>query len=159
MILNINISSKDLYSLNFFLNFFLKMLNAKSLTLNSFFDVKTVSNKKKVFTVLTSPHVNKTAQEQFKTEFFVSKIMITSNQIPKLLIFLKQINKNLFVNVDLKFKIYLNNKISINNKRNQLNPNNYRFNLYSKHSNYVSKNYLDILSTYGEVSFKKNILI
>ena len=54
---------------------------------------------------LTSPHVNKiSAQEQFKTEFFVSKIMITSNQIPKLLIFLKQINKNLFVNVDLKLK-------------------------------------------------------
>ena len=81
MILNINISSKDLYSLNLFLKFIFKMLNAKSLTLNSFFDVKTVSNKKKVFTVLTSPHVNKTAQEQFKTEFFVSKIMITSKII------------------------------------------------------------------------------
>ena len=88
--------------------------------------------KTKFLLSLTSPHVNKTAQEQFKTEFFVSKIMITSNQIPKLLIFLKQINKNLFVNVDLKFKIYLNNKIQvINNKRNQLNPNNYRILIYT----------------------------
>ena len=79
MFINIRIFSKTQESIERFLNFFIIFHNKKKLTLCSKTLKKIKKNKK--FTLLKSPHVNKTAQEQFKFEIFSNEIFIKSHQI------------------------------------------------------------------------------
>jgi small subunit ribosomal protein S10 len=64
-----------------------------------------IKNKKKIFTVLRSPHVNKKAREQFIYKENKQKIDIKSNNIFQLLNFLiiikKILNENLIINLQI----------------------------------------------------------
>ena len=75
MFLKFKVSSKDRHILKKFLSF-LQKLTTPSTTLKYFSKQK----KRKVVTILKSPHVNKTAQEQFDYRFYTNEFLVNSTQ-------------------------------------------------------------------------------
>jgi ribosomal protein S10 len=65
-----------------------------------------IKSTKKTITLLTSPHVNKTAQEQFEYTTYYSKILVNIPNFRKFLIFMKKIQTNIFSDINMKIKIY-----------------------------------------------------
>jgi ribosomal protein S10 len=124
--------------------------------------------KRKVFTALKSPHVNKTAQEQLEYRLFSKRINIFSFQILKFLVLVKKIQMKLCPDIEIQIKFVLNNKIIKKTKLVSLNPDNYKINslfFYKKKDidsiNRVQKfnktqilSYLKLFDLYGELSFK-----
>ena len=80
--------------------------------------------KRKVFTTLKSPHVNKTAQEQIEYRLFSIRINIFSFQILKFLVLIKKIQMKLGSDIEIQMKFVLNNKIIKKTKLISLNPDN-----------------------------------
>ena len=62
-------------------------------------------NYQPLISILTSPHVNKKAQEQFKTQMYSLQLKIQTFELLKLIIFLKRISGNMLPNINLKIKI------------------------------------------------------
>jgi hypothetical protein len=87
--------------------------------------------KTKKLTILKSPHVNKTAQEQFEIRFFSRQLNIYSPKSLKYLIFFKKIKNNLLSDIFVKINFFLDTKNENNLKLNIINPNNFRI-----HTNY-----------------------
>ena len=122
--------------------------------------------KRKVFTTLKSPHVNKTAQEQIEYRLFSKHIKLISFQILKFLILIKKIQMKLCPDIKIQIKFVLNNKIIIKTKLISLNPDNYKTNSFSfnkdisflkkkqKHNKKQILSYLKLFDIYGELSFK-----
>jgi len=100
--------SKTQNSLNYFLEFI--QYNNKS---KNFHVLKNLSKKKKTrkkISVLKSPHVNKTAQEQFEYVYYSLKISLYTWEIKKYLIFLKKIKNQLFPDLKIKIKAQFSKK-------------------------------------------------
>lgn len=124
--------------------------------------------KRKVFTTLKSPHVNKTAQEQIEYRLFSKRINIFSFQILKFLILIKKIKMKLCPDIEIQIKFVLNNKIIKKTKLVSLNPDNYKINSFfsfkekDNDSIYLIQKfnkkrvlpYLKLFDIYGELSFK-----
>ena len=124
--------------------------------------------KRKVFTTLKSPHVNKTAQEHLEYRLFSKRINIFSFQILKFLVLMKKIQMKLCPDIKIQIKFVLNNKIIKKTKLVSLNPNNYKINslFFYKEKDIDSINrvqkfnktqilsYLKLFDLYGELSFK-----
>jgi ribosomal protein S10 len=123
--------------------------------INGFFNYFQQKQKKKVFTTLKSPHVNKTAQEQIEFRLFSKQINIFSFQILKFLILIKQIQTKTFPDVEIHIKFVLNNKIIPKIKLISLNPDNYK--IKQKIYNYKEQTifYLKLFDIYGELNFNK----
>lgn len=68
--------------------------------------VQLPSSKKKIFTVLKSPHVHKKSREQFKYSTFKRKIIIKNSNVLTLLYLNMFIKKYLSKDFDSKSKIY-----------------------------------------------------
>ena len=64
--------------------------------------------KKKILTILKTPHVNKTAQEQFEYRIYSKQITMYSSQGFQYLVFLKKISVNLWPEIKIKIKIDMN---------------------------------------------------
>lgn len=123
-IYNLTFLSKNQNSLN---NAFFFFFNNPSLCLlKKYFQKKT---KKHFFTVLKSPHVNKTAQEQFETRTFYKQLILYSPKKLQHLLFLKKIQSNLFSDVMIKIKILVNKKKNSNIESKIFNPNNFKTNI------------------------------
>merc|ERR1712045_574025 len=110
MFIIIDIYSKNFKSLKNFLLFF----NNKNL-FNKFkiLTIKTDSQKplKNFFiTVLKSPHVNKSAQEQFEFKVYKKRLKLFVPQIFMFLTFLKKLKTNLFADIKFKLTIISNTK-------------------------------------------------
>ena len=58
--------------------------------------------KRVVISVLKSPHVNKTAQEQFEYKIFKGKLFFKSKNFLRILLLLKKFSNNLFSDVNIK---------------------------------------------------------
>ena len=97
MIFRLKIFSKDKKVLQNFLIFFL-ILNKTSST----WKIISNLNSRRVITVLKSPHVNKTAQEQFEYRTYCKEIVISSVKPGKLLFTLKKIKSYSFPGIFLK---------------------------------------------------------
>jgi ribosomal protein S10 len=123
---------------------------------------------KKFFTILKSPHVNKTAQEQFESNFFSSQITIYDRF--QSLIFLKKIKNNLFPAIKIKLHFPISKKVLKKKQLQILNPNNYKLQLLQKNLNqktrikkYQKKSYkqikhlLQIFDVYGELLQKLSL--
>ena len=110
MYLNIAIRSKNYNSLKSFLRIFKTLTKTEELKLNKILKVFQHKRFKKVFTVLRSPHVNKSAQEQFEYNLFVKHVNIKSQQILKILIILKKIKTISFSDILVKLKFIINSK-------------------------------------------------
>ena len=106
MLFNIHICTKNYKSLQNFV----KTISKKSLlkVLNVTNSTYSIERKNKIFTVLKSPHVNKTAQEHFEQNFYSKKFKIYSYKPFLFLVFLKTLKLNSFT--DLIFKIEVVNQ-------------------------------------------------
>jgi len=111
---------------------FLSFLNNTDIDFNII--KKDFKNKKRKtkFTILKSPHIYKTAQEQFQSTFFSNKIAIYSNSNFQFLIFLKKIKNNIFPDLKIKIKFPINKNLSNKTQTLILNPNNFKLNILNK---------------------------
>ena len=125
--LNLLISSKNKKSLDNFL----KIFNEKFSIIDSTFIKKNYQKKlkKTVITILKSPHVNKTAQEQFEIRYLSRQIQIYTLRIFKFLIFLKKLKIYLFPSIHIKIKIVHNKKQTTLINKRIFNLDNYRYRL------------------------------
>lgn len=87
-----------------------KFLNAcvKNKTLMTILKFSRKKNKKKIITILKSPHINKTAQEQFEEKLMLYKTNVKSRNLAKFLVMLKKI----FTTYSLEIKILIHFKVS-----------------------------------------------
>lgn len=97
MFLYFNISCKEKKTLNKFIDFF-QRLNFLPISLKLFSKQK----KQKFVTVLKSPHVNKTAQEQFEYRFYSKDFLIRSFKPLTLFLLLKKLKNQSFLGINLK---------------------------------------------------------
>ena len=128
------ISSKNKKSINNFLNFFFKHIKTQKILTILFAQKKIV----KKLTILKSPHVNKTAQEQFESRKFTKKILLNSSDIKHHIILIKKILIKTFQDLKLIIKIK-QKKYQITNFK-IFNSYNFKFtNLINKNFNYKLK--------------------
>lgn len=158
MFINLRISSRNQESVKRFVNY-LNVLPIQYL-FESFFHFKYVKvpQSKKVFTLLKSPHVHKSAQDQFEYLLFSTNVNLYSFNSSNFLFILKKINSKLFPDVKIKVKFYVSDK---NLKQKELNF--YKLDKYILkvplsrrtlfHESYVINGYLQLLDLYGEENF------
>ena len=138
------IISKNKLSIKLF-SIFLKNANKKS----NIIAVCSKKKTKKVITVLKSPHVNKTAQEQFEFKFFYRQFLIRPLiKNFKFLLLIKKIKSYLFSDTKIIIK-FLNNH-NVKKKYKLLNPNNFKL----KHKFMFIKKTINIFDIYGELLLK-----
>ena len=103
MFLYFKIYSKDNQVLKKFLTF-LSELNISPVLLKSFANQK----KRKFVTILKSPHINKTAQEQFEFRYYSKSFIIDSIKPLTFFFIIKKIKSLSFPGLKLKIKGLLN---------------------------------------------------
>lgn len=130
--LNIKIESKNQISVKKFLNFFKETSNTNFKMIQKFFYKK---EKKTFISILKSPHVNKSAQEQFEIRNHSAQITIQTNQPFKFLIVLKKIKINLFPDINIKLRLIFNKKIQKSLKQKFFNIDNFQLNQFSRIKN------------------------
>lgn len=154
----IKISSKNKETLQLFLMFLSKLEN-KNLLIKYFPKQKI----KKFITVLKSPHINKSAQEQFEFRVYTKKLRICSTQHLKFLYFLKKSQITIFPFINLKLEGIYNLKSQLNLISSKLDPVKFNTNFFNQNkfkSNSQSQNliqYFNLLDCYGEYCIKKLI--
>lgn len=110
-------------------------------------------------TLLKSPHVNKSAQEQFEYTKYSITIDLNSNKIQKYLLLFKKIKYQVFPDIDLKITGIC--KLNNNKDKFLFNPKNYTFkidklNVAKQKFNYKSlKNYKKSLCCFNIKLFTK----
>ena len=112
MFFQLQILAKDKKVLELFIKFFLNLQKASST-----WQVVFNSKKRDVVTVLKSPHVNKTAQEQFEFRIFSAQVNVTTADPAKNLLFLKRLTKKLFHDISINLELTTNFDLA---KKNEL---------------------------------------
>ena len=123
MFINVCIKSKNKLSLIKFLIIFKNFINDKNFKLNKTLIFSQNKKINKVFTVLKSIHVNKTAQEQFEFNLFSKNIKIQTFQLLKLVIILKKIQTYFFSDINLKIKFFITKLYKKKLILKKINPN------------------------------------
>lgn len=131
------------------------------------------NNKRKFVTVLKSPHVNKTAQEQFEFRLYSKHLLIHSFKPLIFLLLLKRLKNLSFTGLNLEVKGFVEkNKmhkhtLKVVNPDNTILDNLKSSNLNTKHPNkslkQVAKNsefslckkYIQFFDLYGEICLTK----
>jgi len=103
-IYTLKFSSKNKKSLKNAILLFYKYFSLDSSIIKKYSSKKTI---KKVVTLLKSPHVNKSAQEQFESNTFSKQLTLYSPKKLKYLFFIKKIQESLFSDVKLKISFYI----------------------------------------------------
>ena len=153
MIIILNISSKNYVSLVNFIKKFFNKTFIKSLGISIKKYTSIIPTKSTLYTVLKSPHVNKSAQEQFLSKIFTIQIEIFLYQPLLFFIFLKIFKSTLISDVSINYKI-ISNKIKFEqNFKLILNPNRFKFYFINKKKTFYYffiKRYIGLLSIYGQ---------
>ena len=123
---------------------FFRFLKTSIFFENCKFKIIKLKQKKTLISLLKSPHVNKSAQEQFCRERFSFIIVFEQVNRYNLLLYLKTIFSKGFSDINLIF----NSSFYFNNLVIDLNPD--RKNSNSSYCN--TFNYLRLLEAYGEVA-------
>lgn len=123
----LTITSKNKKSVENCFLFFLN--NANELNLNIIKKDFKKEKKKNILTILKSPHVNKSAQEQFEFKLFSKQLSVYSQKNFQILFFLKKIKIYLFPDVKIKIKFILNKNLSEKIKVHIFNPTNFKLNV------------------------------
>jgi ribosomal protein S10 len=163
MFFHIKASSKDKKILKKF-SWFLSKLETSTFTLKCLSKQK----KKKVITILKSPHINKTAQEQFEFRFYNKRFLINSFQPLTFLSTLKQIKNQSFSGLNLEVKSSLKYNEKNRNFSKLISPDNFTLNTkhdFSKRKStnkpsaqtLLLKKYIQSFDCHGEI-FLKNIV-
>ena len=157
---SITISSKNKETLKSFL-IFLSKFKYNNLIIKYFPKQKI----KKFVTVLKSPHVNKSAQEQFEFRVHTKKLLISSEQNFKFLYFLKKVQNNIFPLISFKIEGCFHEKDKqFTFKLNKLNPNKVNVAFFNEVSKKTLKSkflkidkYIDLLDCHGELLVLKKL--
>lgn len=151
MFFHIKVFSKD----NFVLKKFFQLLQR----LNIFFIIlKSFSKKKKrkFVSILKSPHVNKTAQEQFEFRYYNKEFLIDLYKPLTFFLFIKKIKDSSFSNLKLEIKGFFSLKKRFSPKR--INPDNVilkLINFKTIKSRFPLKKYIQLFDCYGEFHLQK----
>lgn len=132
MVIKLIIKSKNINSILNFIKLFKKFYRTYKLT-NSFLILNKTS-KRKMFSILRSPHVNKISQEQFEIRIYKRELIIQTRNYLKFLIMFKKLNKSLFSDLNITISLFIK-------KNNYYGPFINKF--YLK---YIDSNYLHIRS-------------
>jgi len=165
MIITLKISSANHNSLE---NFSKILVDKLHIIKNIKFSIISTAKKRitrNKFTVLKSPHVNKTAREQFEIINYTRTFNIYCYQNLLLLFVIKRIKRYLSSDVKLKVNLNYNSNHIHKNLKSNLNLNNnylnkFDFNKpqYTANSfdeiSHSTKNYLKCLDVFGETIFK-----
>lgn len=163
---NIILQSKNQTSLYNFINFLNKYIY---LNFNVLKKSSSKKKRKKVFTILKSPHVNKKAQEQFEIKTYSKQLQINSTQAASFLVFLKKIKTYIYTDINIKLKVTKENKQFTkkifnpdNLKKNVdylIYPKNIKLNRYKKYKiksyqeqkrSNINQNFLKSFDLYGK---------
>ena len=148
--IRINISSKEKKSIAKFLSFLSKIKSLKYVLLNQIPRKKT----RKFVTVLKSPHVNKTAQEQFEFRFYNRQLLVFSTK-PFLIFFnLKKINNSNFSGIKIQTKCLFEKQKYKKKLLSIMDPDNNRLTRKALSKKQYLVNYLNLLDGFGEISMK-----
>ena len=112
------------------------------------FKINYKKNFKYCITLLKSPHVYKTSQEQIGFKINKKSLIFLILKKNHVLYFIKKIKNILFNNIYLNFKLIYNNKIFTINFNKLFNLNYFTF------LNNFNINYLKLLDVLGEVNIK-----
>jgi ribosomal protein S10 len=163
MFFYIKASSKDKKVLEKF-SWFLSKLETSTFILKCFSKQK----KRKFITILKSPHINKTAQEQFEFRFYSKRFLINSFQPLTFLFILKKIKNLSFSGLNLEVKSLLEYNEKNKNFLKLISPDNLTLNIKrdcnkqklankSFSQNLLLKKYIQLFDCYGE-TFLKDII-
>lgn len=134
-------------------NFFKFLSKINTNTKYNFCRQKQKKNKHKFVTILKSPHINKTAQEQFEYKFFTSQIVLYSTDLFFCFVIIKRIFKKGFPGLKIKLLLSFDKKTQSKVLPTFLNPNNVLLSDKKK-----IKLYFLMFDSFGEVclqNFKK----
>jgi ribosomal protein S10 len=110
--------------------------------------------KKKIITILKSPHVNKNAQEQFEYVFFSHQFnMYSPAHIYVFFNFIKKTRLSLFSDVKFKLKFIINPILLKKKQANIFNPNNFILSFYK---NCINSNKTIMNSKKKKIKLNKN---
>ena len=157
MFFKIQIISKDKQKLKKFQCFLLKLQK-----FSSTWNVVSSFNSKEVITVLKSPHINKTAQEQFEYKIYKKIILINSFKPLGLIFLLKKIKGSSFPGISLKITKLYNNFIASKKILTIFTPHNVifknsRYQIYKiVYPNFYK--YIKLFDGYGEILLKLKYL-
>ena len=148
MRLYVKVSSKDKLVLNKFSKFFGKLK-----TLPTTIKYFSKQRKKKVITILKSPHVNKTAQEQFEFRFYTKEFLVHSLKPLTAIIILKRIKDFGFPGIKLKAKsLFQSDPVKHRKFLKVLDPDMVVLNKNNLFS--FQKNCIQLFDSYGETYLK-----
>lgn len=157
MFINIDIKSKNRNSLEKFLNLFYDFSNNKRLKLSRNINLAQNKTNKKIFTILKSPHVNKTAQEQFESKLFSKSTKVSTFQVLKLLVVLKKIKENLSSEIFIKVKFEINPEIKSKLLISKLKPDLFLIPDIGKLEHKQIECYLLMFNFYGKYKLKPRL--
>lgn len=159
MNIKLEITSSNKNSIEKFNKILFNKLNEIKNIRFSVLKVINIKKKKKKFTVLKSPHVNKSAKEQFEIIFYTKIIKLYSYQYLLLLFIIKRLKINLNSEVQLKINLNYNSSIIKKYFKKNLNSNNVFLNLIKYKNSFDTsvsiKNYLKFFDIFGEILLKK----
>jgi len=153
------VSSKDSKVLEKFFQFLLKLETFPTV-------LKHISKqkKRKFITILKSPHVNKTAQEQFEFRFYTKQFVIDSVKPLKFFLILKKIKNLSFPGIKLEVKGLFNIKKKNKSFLRAIDPDNVvlldknNFKATEQLQNRLfQKKYIQLFDCYGEVYLKDSL--
>lgn len=145
MFFYITIYAKEKTTLRKFI-LFLSKINVSTFT---FFSQKQKKNTHKFLTILKSPHINKTAQEQFEYKFFTNQIVLYSTDLFFCFVILKRILKKGFPGLKIKLLFSFDKKKQNKTLSAFLNPDNVL--LHNKIIKNKVKSYFFMFDSFGEI--------
>lgn len=149
MFFYITIQAKEKTTLQKFLIFLSKVDDFSF----NFFSQKQKKNKHKFLTILKSPHINKTAQEQFEYKCFTSEIVLYSTNLFFCFTIFKCILKKGFPGLKIKLLYSFDKKKQNRFLLTFLNPNNISsFNKTTRRKKI--KSYFFMFDSFGEISLQ-----
>jgi len=152
MFLHFKVSSKDNHVLEKFLQF-LRRLSISPAVLKHFSKQK----KRKFITILKSPHVNKTAQEQFEFRYYSKEFLIDSVKPLTFFLIIKKIKNLSFPGLKLEVKGFINSDKKTKNFLKLTDPDNVvlaQSNLRLLKELFLQKKYVQLFDCYGELCLR-----
>lgn len=153
MFLHFKVSSKDSQTLKKFFKF-LQKLKSSSIVFKHFSN----QNKRKFITVLKSPHVNKTAQEQFEFRYYSKELLVDSLKPLTFFLAIKKIQNLSFPNLKLEVKAFVNPNKKGKGFLRLIDPDNV---VLARNSSKLftrlpfQKEYVQLFDCYGELLLKE----
>jgi ribosomal protein S10 len=133
--------------------FFLFFFYNKKMSINTLKRYYQKKRRKKFLTILKSPHVNKTAQEQFEQKIYTKQVTVYSSQRFQYTVLLKKISGHLFPDVKIKLRFHMNR--CTENPHEIFNPSNLNLDFFRdknpKDLGFKTKTMIEAFDVYGEL--------